>query len=54
MRLPSPLTWLERRALRRIEQRLTCIAEHDRIMSRHLDAVVMLLIADDDARRARR
>jgi hypothetical protein len=54
MRPPFPLTWLERRALRRIEQRLAGVAEHDRTADNLLRCVISLIFADRDARRRER
>lgn len=53
IRQPFPLSWLERRALRRLAARLELIAPDDRQASHQLDAVNVLCFADHDARQVR-
>lgn len=53
-RQPFPLSWLERRALRRIEQRLARLAEHDRAADCLLRCVIALVFADHNARQSGR
>lgn len=50
-RNPFVLSWWERRALHHLASRLERIAPEDRLAGHSLDAVNIILFADQDARR---